>query len=93
MKGKREYRIINSTLGYNIIREREAEIWFLGANRWVLEKKYAKTFYTQQDAINNLPLVRIKDRWGKLKTESDSKEETDSKKGWIKESWSEYSWH
>lgn len=90
MKGKRDYRIINSTLGYNIIREREAEIWFLGANRWVLEKKYAKTFYTQQDAINNLPLVRIKDRWGKLKTESDSTENHDSKKGVVRESWSEF---
>jgi mannose-6-phosphate isomerase class I len=56
------YKIIKSTLGYNITKEREAEIWFLGANRWVLEKRYAKTFYRQQDAINNLPLVRIKDR-------------------------------
>jgi hypothetical protein len=62
MKGKREYRIIKSTLGYNITKEREAEIWFLGSKQWVLEKRYAKTFYTQQDAINNLPLVRINDR-------------------------------
>lgn len=93
MKGKRNYRIINSTLGYNIIKEREAEIWFLGANRWVLEKRYAKTFYRQQDALNNLPLVRIKDRWGKLETESDSNEGLDSKKGVVRESWSEFSWH
>ena len=93
MKGKREYRIIKSTLGYNITKEREAEIWFLGANRWVLEKRYAKTFYTQQDAINNLPLVRIKDRWWKLKTESDSNEGPDSKKGVAKESWSEFWQH
>lgn len=93
MKGKRNYRIIKSTLGYNIIKEREAEIWFLGANRWVLEKRYAKTFYRQQDALNNLPLVRIKDRWGKLETESDSNEGLDSKKGVVRESWSEFSWH
>lgn len=88
-----DYRIIKSTLGYNITKEREAEIWFLGANRWVLEKRYAKTFYRRQDAINNLPLVRIKDRWGKLKTELDSIENRGSKKGVVRESWWEFSWH
>lgn len=92
MKGQREYRIIKSILWFNISKQRDAEIWFLGSNRRVLEKRYAKNFYTQQDAINNLPLVRIKDRWGKLKTGSDFRDEIDSRKEWIKESWSEYSW-
>ena len=93
MKGKRDYRIIKSTLGYNIIKERDAEIWFLGSRQRVLEKRYAKIFYTQQDAINNLPLVRIKDRWEKLKTESGSNENPDWRKGVVKESWWEFSLH
>ena len=93
MKGKREYRVIKSTLGYNITKEREAEIRFLGSKQWVLEKRYAKTFYNQEDAINNLPLVKIKDKWGKIETESDFKDETDSKKGVVRESWSEFWQH
>ena len=29
--------------------------------KWVLDKTYAKTFYTKDDAISNLSLVKYKD--------------------------------
>lgn len=87
MKGTRKYRIIKSTLGYNISRERDAEIWFLGANKWVLEKRYAKTFYTEDDAKWHLVLARMK--WEKIETESNSINEVGLRKGEVRNSWSE----
>ena len=37
-------------------------LWFLWPEgKWVLDKTYAKTFYTKDDAISNLSLVKYKD--------------------------------
>lgn len=62
----REYRIIKNMLGYNIYKKKEEYwmlyMWFLWPNnKWVVNKDHCKTFYTLDDAISNLSLVKYKD--------------------------------
>ena len=67
MKGKRQYRIARTDLGYKICKRKEKEnwiidCWFLGPNnKRVLEPKYAKTFYSEDDAKGNLVIIKLKD--------------------------------
>ncbi len=67
MKGKRQYRIARTDLGYKIVKKREnenwtKECWFLWPNNnRVLEPKHAKTFYTEDDARSILILIQRKD--------------------------------
>lgn len=66
MKEKRKYRIARTDLGYKIVKKREnenwtKECWFLWPNNRILEPKYAKTFYTEDDARSILILIQRKD--------------------------------
>ena len=67
MKGKRKYRIARTDLGYKIVKKREnenwtKECWFLWPNNnRILEPKYAKTFYTEDDARSILVLIQRRD--------------------------------
>lgn len=67
MKGKRQYRIARTDLGYKICKRKEKEnwtmeCWFLWPNNnRVLEPKYAKTFYSEDDAKGNLVIIKLKD--------------------------------
>lgn len=62
----REYKITKSDLWYNIYKIRKQD-WFISmyflnwANRWTLNKKYAKTFYNRNDALSSLVLIKRKD--------------------------------
>ena len=64
---KRKYRIPRTDLGYNIAKKLEKEdwtmeYWFLWPNnKRILNKTYARTFYTEDDAIAVLDLMKIKD--------------------------------
>ena len=67
MKWKRQYRIARTDLGYKICKRKEKEnwtmeYWFLWPNNnRVLEPKYAKTFYSEDDAKGNLVIIKLKD--------------------------------
>ena len=61
----REYKIIRSTLWYNIYKKKE-ENWRISVrflywheNRW-LNRAYAKNFYNRDDAVSALALVKHK---------------------------------
>lgn len=62
-----KYRIPVTDLGYNICKKKEnedwtMEYWFLWPhNNWILDKSYAKTFYTEDDARDALVLIKIRD--------------------------------
>ena len=64
---KWKYRAIKSDLGYNIEKKWEKEdwtmeYWFLWPNnKRILNKTYARTFYTEDDARWALVLMKIKD--------------------------------
>lgn len=70
MKGKRKYRIARTDLGYKIVKKREnenwtKECWFLWPNyKRGLEPRYAKTFYTEDDAREALVIIKAKDGKG-----------------------------
>ena len=61
----REYKIIKSDLGWNILRRKE-ENWFTSIrflnwlNKRTLNRTYARTFYHREDAIWALILIRRK---------------------------------
>ena len=66
--GEWEYRIVTSTLGFNIYRKKQLE-WkmfnmeWLGANlKWINDKDFAKTFYHREDAMSALVIIR-KRKW------------------------------
>jgi hypothetical protein len=64
---QREYRITLSDLWYNIYRRFDNDgmlyLEFLCHNdRWSRNKKFARTFYTKQDAEWYLVLIRRKDK-------------------------------
>jgi len=61
-----KYRIVKNFIGYNIYKKREKDwmisVWFLWPNdKWVLNKDHARTFYTLDDAIGNLSVIKFKD--------------------------------
>lgn len=64
---KWKYRAIRTDLGYNIAKKKEKsdwtmEFWFLWANKKrILNKTYAKIFYTEEDAKDALVLMKVKD--------------------------------
>lgn len=63
----RKYRIARTDLGYNICKKKEnenwtMEYWFLWPkNTWILDKSYAKTFYTESDAGGALSIMKTRD--------------------------------
>ena len=66
--GEREYKIVTSTLGFNIYRKKQLE-WkmfnmeWLGANlKWIKDKDFAKTFYHREDAVSALVIIKKK-KW------------------------------
>ena len=63
-KGEREYKIAKSNLGYNVYRRKE-EDWFLymewlQKESYTLNKEYARTFYTLEDATNAFIIAKAK---------------------------------
>jgi hypothetical protein len=53
-------------LGYNIYKKKEEDwmlyMWFLWpSNKWVVNKDHCKTFYTLDDAISNLSIMKYRD--------------------------------
>lgn len=83
-----EYKIVNSTLGYNIYRKRQLE-WkmfnmeWLGANlKWIKDREFAKTFYHRDDAVSALVVIR-KRKWELTEWEIEQKEKVE------KQCWSE----
>lgn len=62
----REYRIIKNMLWFNVYKKQEKDwmmhLWFLWPNnKRVIDKDHSKTFYTLDDAISNLSLMKYKD--------------------------------
>lgn len=88
-ENKREYKITKSDLGYHVYRRKEdngmLRLEWLQRNSYTLNRDFARTFYTLNDAEGALVIARKK--WDAITTTSTKKSESEDKGE--KTSWSE----